>query len=407
MKQRLINQYAKLIAQVGANVKKDDYVVIVADVENPDFVLRVAQECYKLKAADVEIRWDCDAFSKLRLKNTKESILSKVEDWEIEKMKLMVDRKPVMIYIESMDPDALKGIDQNKYTKMRQKRGKTFKPYRDQMENKYKWVIAAIPGEKWAQKLFPDFTTKQAKDALFEAILKTSRAYEGDPCENWRIHNANLLKHCEILNSMDIDHLEYKASNGTDLTIGLIKGSKFEAGTETTLQGETFNPNIPSEEVFTSPDRNRTNGIVYSSKPLSYNGEIIDKFYVKFENGRVVESHAEVNDDLLKQLIGMDEGSHYLGECALVPFSSPINQTGILFYNTLFDENAVCHLALGRGFNETIVGYENYSDEELEKMGLNDSLIHVDFMIGTEDLRITAVTRQGERKLIFDGNWLI
>ena len=407
MKQRLLNQYAKLIVQVGANVKKGDYVTIVAGIDNPDFILKVAQECYKSKASDVEIRWSFDEFDRLRIKNTSEKVLSKVEDWEIEKMKLSVERKPVMIYIESMDPDALKGIDQNKYSKVRQTRGKIFKPYRDQMENKYKWVIAAIPGEKWAKKVFPNLPTKQAEDALFEAILKTSRAYEGNPNENWRIHNANLLKHCEILNSLDIDHLEYTSSNGTNLTVGLIKGSKFEAGTETTISGETFNPNIPSEEVFTSPDRTRTNGIVYSSKPLSYNGEIIDKFYIRFKDGKAVESHAEVNDELLKQLINMDEGSHYLGECAIVPFTSPINKTGILFYNTLFDENAVCHLALGRGFNEPIEGYENMSDEELSNLGLNDSLIHVDFMIGTEDLKITAVTRSGERKVIFEGNWLI
>ena len=407
MKQRLLNQYAKLIAKVGANVKKGDYVTIVAGVENADFIMKVVKECYKLKAADVEIRWQSDEFTRLRLQNTKESILSKVENWEIEKMKLAIEREPVMIYIDSEDPDSLKGVDQGKLGRMRQARGKVIKPLRDQMENKYKWVIVAIPGEKWASKVFPNMTKKQAEDALFEAILKTSRAYDGDPEENWRIHNANLQKHCDILNSMDIDELEYSASNGTNLTIGLIKGSVFEAGSEKTIFGEVFNPNIPSEEVFTTPDRLRVNGIVYSSKPLAYNGQIIDKFWVKFENGKVVDSHAEVNDELLKIIIGTDEGSHYLGECALVPFSSPVNKTGILFYNTLFDENAVCHLALGRGFNETHPGFEKMSDEELLKIGINDSLIHVDFMIGTEDLKITAKTRSGDRKLIFDGDWLI
>lgn len=407
MKQRLLNQYAKLIAKVGANVRKGDYVTIVAGIENADFIMKVVKECYKLKAADVEIRWQSDEFTRIRLQNTKESILSKVENWEIEKMKLAIEREPVMIYIDSEDPDSLKGVDQGKLGRMRQARGKVIKPLRDQMENKYKWVIAAVPGEKWANKVFPNMTKKQAEDALFEAILKTSRAYDGDPEENWRIHNANLQKHCELLNSMDIDELEYSASNGTNLKIGLIKGSVFEAGSEKTISGEVFNPNIPSEEVFTTPDRLRVNGIVYSSKPLAYNGQIIDKFWVRFENGKAVESHAEVNDELLKIIIDTDEGSHYLGECALVPFSSPVNKTGILFYNTLFDENAVCHLALGRGFNETHPGFADMTDEELFNIGINDSLIHVDFMIGTEDLKITAITRSGERKLIFNGDWLI
>lgn len=407
MKKAILKKYAKLIASVGANVKKGDYVEITCGLDNPEFICTLVNECYKLGAKDVSINWLCDEFDKIRIKNTKEKVLSKVEDWEIEKMKLKVERKPVAIYIESMDPDALKGVDQKKYSKVRQVRSGIFKPYREMMENKYKWVIAAIPGEKWAKKVFPDLPKKQAMEELWVAILKTARAYEGDPKENWVKHNSSLAKHCEILNSMDIDRLEYKSSNGTDFSVKLIKGSKFEAGEETSLYGEKFNPNMPSEEVFTSPDRNGTNGIVYSSKPLSYNGEIIDKFWFKFENGKVIDCHAEKNDALLHELVNMDEGASYLGECALVPFSSPINQSGILFYNTLFDENAVCHLALGRGFNEVLTGYADLTKDEIFNKGINDSIIHVDFMIGTEDLVVTAVTRKGERKKIFEGNWII
>lgn len=407
MKKALLKQYAKLIASVGANVKKGDYVSIMASVENADFVCMVVDNCYKLGAKDVEVRWISDEFERLRYKNTKEKDLCKVENWELEKMKLRIERKPVSIFIDSENPDAMKGVDQKKLAKAMQTRGKIFLPYREELENKYKWVIAAIPGEKWAKKVFPNLKTKQAVEALWEAILKTSRAYEGDPKENWRIHNANLAKHCEILNNMDIDRLEYKASNGTDLSISLIKGSRFAAGEEKTMYGESFNPNMPSEEVFTSPDKNKTNGIVYASKPLVFNGEIIDKFWIKFENGKVVDCHAEVNDSLLKELINMDEGASYLGECAIVPFTSPVNQSGLLFYNTLFDENAVCHLALGRGFNETLVGYENMTNDEIKAKGINNSMVHEDFMIGTEDLTIVAVTRNGERKKIFEGNWLI
>ena len=408
MKKRLINTYAKFVAAVGANVKKGDFVEITAGLDNPEFVLAVAEACYKLGANDVRIEWYYDKFTKTRIKYTKESVLNKVQKWEIAKAELALERLPVRIFIDSDDPNAYKGINQKKLSKYYQSRSKVLKPYRDKMENKCKWTIVAIPSESWAKTVFPKLTTKQAMEALWEAILKTSRAYDGDPVENWKIHNANLAKHCDILNNMDIDHLEYSSSNGTNLTVGLIKGaSKFEAGQETIISGESFNPNIPSEEVFTTPDRLRTNGIVYSSKPLSYHGELIDKFYVKFENGKAIEAHAEVNDDLLNQLINMDEGARYLGECAIVPFSSPINQSGILFYNTLFDENAVCHLALGAGFNETVPGFDKMTKEELLALGVNDSMIHVDFMIGTEDLKITAVCRDGKKVPIFDGNWLI
>ena len=277
------------------------------------------------------------------------------------------------------------------------------------MENKYQWCIAAIPGAAWAKKVFPEESRNRAMEKLWEQILYTVRVTEdNDPVAAWEDHNRDLHARCDYLNSLGLSSREYKASNGTDFRVGLLENALFMGGAEELLgkEGLFYNPNMPSEEVFTSPKKGVADGIVYASKPLSYNGELIENFSVRFEGGKAVEVHAEKGEDLLREMIGMDEGAAYLGECALVPFESPINQTGVLFYNTLFDENAACHLALGHGFTNVIKGYENHTTKELYDMGINDSMIHVDFMIGTRDLSITGVTRDGKRvKLFENGTW--
>ena len=274
------------------------------------------------------------------------------------------------------------------------------------MENKYQWCIAAVPGKEWAKKVFPNERVSAAVEKLWEAILTSSRVLE-DPIAEWDKHNANLAKKCERLNSLGIKELYYKSSNGTDLRVGLIPDALFMAGGETTLGSNVyFNPNIPSEEVFTSPMKGDADGIVYSSMPLSYNGQLIENFWLKFEGGKVVDLGAEKNADLLREMISMDEGASYLGECALVPYSSPIRESGILYYNTLFDENAACHLAIGRGFSNVLRDYEKYSEEEAFEKGINDSVTHVDFMIGTRDLSIVAKTHDGREVKIFEnGEW--
>ena len=225
--------------------------------------------------------------------------------------------------------------------------------------------------------------------------------------EAWRLHNADLASRCEYLNKLGIRKLHYKSQNGTDFTVGLLENGVFLGGGEYTLGSRIFyNPNIPSEECFTTPMRGEAEGMLVATKPLSVRGQLIENFSVRFEGGRAVEVKAEKGEDLLKQLLTMDEGAPYLGEVALVPYDSPINNTGMLFYNTLFDENACCHVALGRGFNNCVADYEKYSLDELRAMGVNDSIIHVDFMIGAPDLTITAHLRSGEETMIFkDGNW--
>ena len=405
MNKTRLKKYASLIARVGANVKKGQEVVIYAELDQPEFVKMVADECYKAGAKFVSVEWDYQPLSKLHYRHCSKTVLGTVHEWQIEKIKRRVEVLPAMIYLISEDPDGMAGINQEKMAYAMRMRSKVIKPLRDQMENKYQWCIAAVPGKAWAKKLFPDVRASVAEEKLWEAILDISRVYD-DPIAEWDKHNEELAKRCEYLNSLPIKELVYKSANGTDLRVGLIPEAQFCSGCEDTLSGIRFNPNIPTEEVFTSPMRGKAEGIVYSSRPLSFAGDLIDEFYVRFENGKVVDCGAKKNEDLLRQMIGMDEGAAYLGEVALVPYSSPIRKSGILFYNTLFDENACCHLALGRGFTNTIKGYENYTDEQMKELGINDSMIHEDFMIGTQDLSITAILEDGTEVPVFvDGEF--
>lgn len=406
MKKTVMQKYAKLIARKGINVKKGQEVVVSASLDQPEFVKMVVEECYRAGASKVTVEWSFQPITKLHYRYRSLKTLSTFDKWEIEKLEHKCETLPATIFIESDDPDGLKGIDQTKVSKASQAKYPIIKPYHDKMDNKYQWCIAAVPGEAWAKKVFPGERTSKAVEKLWNAILYTSRADGDDPVKAWEEHNADLKTRFEYLNSLGIESLHYTASNGTDFTVGLIPDALFMGGSELTLDGREFNPNIPSEEVFTSPMKGNAEGIVYATRPLSYRGELIENFSVRFEGGKAVEVHAEKGEDLLKQMISMDENAAYLGECALVPFDSPIRNSEITFYNTLFDENACCHLAFGRGFENCINDFDKYTLEECRQKGINDSLIHVDFMIGSEDLNITAHTRDGKDVAIFkDGNW--
>lgn len=406
MKKTVMQKYAKLIARKGINVKKGQEVIVSASLDQPEFVKMVVEECYRAGASKVTVEWSFQPITKLHYRYRSLKTLSTFEKWEIEKLEHKCETLPATIYIESDDPDGLKGIDQTKVSKASQAKYPIIKPYHDKMDNKYQWCIAAVPGEAWAKKVFPGERTSKAVEKLWNAILYTSRADGDDPVKAWEEHNADLKTRFEYLNSLGIESLHYTASNGTDFTVGLIPDALFMGGSELTLDGREFNPNIPSEEVFTSPMKGKAEGVVHATRPLSYRGELIENFSVRFENGKAVEVHAEKGEDLLKQMISMDENAAYLGECALVPFDSPIRNSEITFYNTLFDENACCHLAFGRGFENCIKDFDKYTLEECRQKGINDSLIHVDFMIGSEDLNITAHTRDGKDVAIFkDGNW--
>jgi leucyl aminopeptidase (aminopeptidase T) len=247
---------------------------------------------------------------------------------------------------------------------------------------------------------------KKAVEKMWQVILQTSRADGKNPVKAWKEHNADLQSRCDYLNALGLVSLQYTSANGTNLTVGLNDDGVFCGGQEKTLKGRAFNPNIPTEEVFTSPKAGSADGVVYSTKPHSYMSELIDNFSLRFEKGKVVEVHAEQGEDLLKEMVSMDDGAGKLGECALIPYASPISQSGVLFYNTLFDENASCHLALGHGFNECLKNYQNYTDEQCKSRGINDSMIHVDFMIGAKDTAVVGITKDGKQVQIFkDGNW--
>lgn len=405
MKKTVLRSYAKLIACAGVNIEKGQEVIILAGLDQPEFVKMVVEECYRAGAGKVTVDWTYQPLEKLHVRHQSVRTLSHVEKWEEEKFQHYIDALPCRIYLDSDDPDGLKGVNIQKMAKGRQGRYKVLKPYRDQLEGKYQWCIAAVPGKAWAKKVFPQLSPAQAVEKLWEAILSCSRVTE-DTMQAWAEHNADLAARCEYLNALGIQELRYRAANGTDFTVGMIPQAVWRGGSETSLTGHTFNPNIPSEEVFISPMKGKAEGIVYSSMPLSYEGQLIEHFSVRFEGGKVVEVKAEKGEELLRQMVSMDEGAAYLGECALVPYDSPIRNSGVLFYNTLFDENAACHLALGRGFIDSIENYGDYTLQEMAGMGVNESMIHVDFMIGTQDLSIDAVDRDGKIVPVFrNGNW--
>ena len=405
MKKTVLREYAKLIVRCGVNIQKGQEVVIYADLDQPEFVQMVVEEAYKAKAKKVMVEWSYQPLEKIHVRYQSVKTLGTVLDWQKAKQEHLCEVIPARIHLISEDPDGLKGMNMEKVTKARQMSYPILKPYRDRRENKEQWCIAAVPGAAWAKKVFPCLRTSVAMEKLWEAILHTSRVTD-DPVKAWEEHNADLQARCDYLNSLNIRSLHYTADNGTDLTVGMIEEGRWCGGGEKSLQGIFFNPNIPTEECFISPKRGEAEGIVYSTKPLSYRGQIIDKFFVRFENGKAVEVGAEQGEELLKSMVSMDEGAAYLGECALVPQKSPICESGILFYNTLFDENAACHLALGMGFADTIDDFQNKTLEECRALGVNDSMIHEDFMIGCDSMNIDGICEDGKVVPVFrNGNW--
>lgn len=406
MKKTLMKKYAELIVRSGIALKKGQSVMIKANVDQEAFVAMVMDECYKAGAKHVHVHWLSEACHRVEVKKGKLSALKEVLPMEEGEQRWLTDDLPCLIWIDSDNPDASKGLDAKKMAEIRVAHYKKNAPFIEARSNRYQWCIAGAPSKAWAKKVFPEESPARAIEKLWESILLTSRAIDGNGIENWKEHDHILKTKCEALNALRLKELHYTSKNGTDLRVGLIPGVIFEGGGEKTLGGTYFQPNIPSEECFTSPRKGEAEGIVYSAKPLAYQGHLIRDFWVKFENGKAVDVHAEEGEEALRSILSLDEGSAYLGECALVPYDSPINNTGLLFYNTLFDENACCHLALGRGFTNLYPDFEKYTEDEIHSFGINKSLSHVDFMIGSEDLNIVGTTEDGREVQIFrDGNW--
>lgn len=406
MKKTTLRKYARLIARTGANIKKGQPVRITAEADQYEFITMLVAECYKAGASRVEVDWGYQPVTKLNYRYRTLESLSTVPAWQEERLKQMVEEIPCRIWIDSEDPDGLAGVDREKMQKSQIARYKVTKQYSDALENKDQWCIAAAPSYAWAKKVFPNEKKNKAYEMLWQAILKTVYVTDdNDPEKAWAQHDADIKARTKYLNDMKFDYLEYKSANGTDFKASLIPEGHFSGGGEYTLGGNYFSPNMPSEEVFTSPKRGFAEGRLVATKPLSYQGQLIENFYIDFKDGKAVAWDAEKGRDLLDKMLNMDEGARYLGELALIAYDSPINNMNILFYNTLFDENASCHVALGRGFCDCIDDFQNKTLEECRALGINDSMIHVDFMIGAEDLSVTGY-KDGKAYPVFrNGNW--
>ena len=403
-----LRKYARVVVTMGINLEPGQDVIIHINVDQHLFAEFLVEECYKKGARKVTVEFADDKITRHNYRYQSEETLSEVPEWVESKAKYSCEKLPCMIYVDSSDPAAFDGLDMSKVMRARQKTMKVLKKYRDQKENKYQWVIVALPSKAWAAQIFPDDNIQHAYSKLEDAIIKCTRIDGKDPVNDWEKHIEYLDNYSKKMNDYHFECLEYASSNGTKLRIRLNRYHVWLSARETTLLNRPFTANMPTEEVFTMPDRDGVDGVVVSTKPLSYNGNLIENFKIYFEKGIAVKVEAERGQEILEEIINTDEGSKHLGEVALVPYDSPINQTGILFYNTLFDENACCHLALGAGFANNMQDYEKYTLEELKARGLNDSINHVDFMIGSSDLTITGFTYDGKAVEVFkNGNWNI
>ena len=408
MNQKIYENYAKLAVKIGINLQPGQDVVVNASTRLVDIVKEVVKQCYENGARSVTVDWSNEEVQKLNWLYADTEVLSEVPVWAEEKAKYRAETLPCKIWIDDTDPNAYAGVDVMKMAEVRKAQFKVMKKYRDMSDNKDQWLIVAVPSPSWAKTVFPELETEEAIAKLWEAIIKTMRLDAEDPVAAWEEHIANLSDKSNKMNAMNLDYLTYKSANGTDLTVKMQPNHIWLSARETNLRGIDFTANMPTEEVFSMPKRDGVNGVVVSTKPLSLNGQLVENFKITFKDGKAVEVEAEKGLDTLNTMLDMDESSRHLGEIALVPFNSPINQTGLLFSNTLFDENACCHFAFGFAFKNNIKGYENMSEEDFKAVGFNDSVNHVDFMVGSEDLEIVGYDFDGNAYKIFEnGVWAI
>lgn len=402
-----IENYAKVVAKIGLNVQQNQEVVIKSSIEAREFTLLVSEECYKLGAKKVTVDWNDQKLARQTLTYALKETIEEVSTWFVEKNEESIEKASGFISIISDDPDGLAGVDSSKLKASMVARSKALRNYMKAiMNNECPWTIAAASSVAWAKKLFPELSDEESYLKLWDLILSACRV-DGDGIENWEKHIKVLDEKGKFLNDSQFKKIHITSENGTDLYVGLPKNHIWQsAGSIAGKTGQRFVANIPTEEVFTLPHKDETEGIVYNTKPLNYAGVIIDDFWLKFEKGVVVDFGAKRGEEVLKNLLETDEGSKKIGEVALVPFHSPISNTNILFLETLYDENASCHIALGKAYPTCLENGENMTEDELISAGANDSLIHVDFMIGEKTTNIFGVTENNEEVAIFkEGNW--
>ncbi|WP_019419556.1 aminopeptidase [Paenibacillus sp. OSY-SE] len=403
-----LEQYAELIVKIGVNVQQGQPVFVTGSLEMAPLVRLVASKAYGAGSSNVHVEWTDDTLTRLKFEKAADDVFTQFPQWEVEKRNAFLDKGAAFISIVSSNPDLLKGIDPQRIGNNQKASGKALERFRQFVQSdKVSWTVVAASTQAWAAKVFPELNGEEGIAKLWDAIFESVRLNTPDPVEAWKEHNTTLHKKVDVLNSKHFHKLHYTAP-GTDLTIELPEKHLWVGAGSTNEQDVPFMANMPTEEVFTVPHKSGVNGYVSSTKPLSYGGNLINNFKVTFENGRIVKVEAEEGQDILQQLVDTDEGSHYLGEVALVPHESPISQSNVLFYNTLFDENASNHLAIGSGYAFNVEGGKTMSQEELAAAGVNISIAHVDFMIGSAEMDIDGIYEDGAVEPIFrKGNWAI
>ncbi len=401
-------KYAELALRTGVNLQENQALMINAPIEGADFTKTVARKAYKMGAKNVHINWVDDELTLLKYENAPDEVIADFPEWRVKLHDTYAEDGAAVLSIRSTNPDLLKDIDSSRVAKANKAAAQAMKNFRQYtMNDRITWSIISIPTGDWAQKVFPDKSKEDAIEGLWDAIVKIVRVDQDDPIAAWNAHNETLRTAREILNKKAYKKLIYKAP-GTDLELELPEGHIWKGGSAVSEQGTTFNPNMPTEEVFSLPHKYGVNGTVSSTKPLNHGGSLIDNFSLTFKDGKVVDYKAEQGEDTLKHLLDTDEGARRLGEVALVPHESPVSQSGLIFYNTLFDENASCHIALGKAYPTNLKGGAEMNDEQLDKHGVNDSLTHVDFMIGSEELDIDGVLEDGTTEPVFrNGTWAL
>ncbi|WP_078547792.1 aminopeptidase [Litchfieldia alkalitelluris] len=401
-----LEKYADLAVRVGVNVQKGQTLIVNAPISTAEYVRKVAKKAYEAGAKNVHIEWSDEETTRIKYDLAPDEAFNEFPVWKAKGYEEMGEEGAAILSIVSSNPDLLKGVDPERIANANKAYGQAMEKFRSFIQSdKISWSIVAVPSEAWAAKVFPDIPKEEQQTKLWDAIFMATRVDLDDPVQAWKEHNATLKSKEQYLNEKKYKILHYKAP-GTDLTIELPDTHVWIGGGSDNEQGTPFVANMPTEEVFTVPLKTGVNGYVTSSKPLSYGGNLIENFKVTFENGRIVDVSAEAGEETLKRLVETDEGSHYLGEVALVPHDSPISNSNIIFFNTLFDENASHHLAIGNGYSFCIEGGKTMSKEELEKNGVNTSITHVDFMIGSADMDIDGIKEDGTVEAVFrNGNW--
>ena len=404
--EKQLSRYAELAVKVGVNIQPNQYLYISASTETTDFVRLVTEKAYDAGARQVFVDWSDDTISRLRYEKAPADSFAEFPEWKVMEREQLAEKGAAFMSIVSQSPDLLKGIEPSRIADSQKATGQALDKYRQYVQSdKISWTVIATPSKAWAAKVFPELSEEEQISALWTAIFKAVRTDKEDPVQEWINHDNQLHDKVDYLNNKRYRKLHYKAP-GTDLIVELPEGHLWVGAGSVNEKGDTFMANMPTEEVFTVPLKTGVNGYISSTKPLSYGGNIIDNFKLTFKDGRVTEISAEQGEEVLQRLIDTDEGAKHLGEVALVPHASPISQSGLLFYNTLFDENASNHFALGSAYSFCIEGGKTMAREELVKHGLNQSITHVDFMVGSEEMDIDGIHDDGSSEPVFSrGNW--